>query len=521
MGTIRPRTLAELFTAFWRRKMVIIVVAGVGVAATWPVIGWLPGLYESRALVMVSNPAREDAQAALKTQVANITQQLTSRPRLEPLIRRRQLQRAGESEEAAVERFRKEVKLGTQLRSYYPNAPESISVAWRHQDPQLAQQVVADIVASLNEVSREVKKEAISEAQRLRLEMGEVEGQLRQLGRQRAAANVSHNASAAQPVNRASLLSAIESLNDKQYALEKQITEQQRQFFEQQKLVAEKERLAKSTPTQSNSSYGALLVRKVELEAQLKDYSTQYTDKHPRVIQARSQLAEINRQLALLENSNQSLQSLAASPEATELRTMQRELIRLQTELDLTRRDLERKKQQLEGLPTDRPSGDAGAASAQLAGEADTDYDLLMKHYSGLQEKLAMLQLQTDLGLGAETALFLVVEPPNLPVAPVAPNRNLLRLLALGLALGLGVVLALGLEARYLLFIHDERDVNYLLGVPVIGLIPETLTPAERTQRWRLSLRSRLLWGGLAVACVPLLILLLTRLQLFQLIANR
>jgi hypothetical protein len=201
---------------------------------------------------------------------------------------------------------------------------------------------------------------------------------------------------------------------------------------------------------------------------------------------------------------------------------MQRELIRLQTELDVTRRDLDRKKEMLTGLPNDKPANEAGAANlAQAGGEAATDYDLLMKHYSGLEEKQSALQLQSGIGWGGHSALFVVVDPPSLPHSPVAPNRKLLRLLALALALGLGLGLAAALEAKHLLFIHDERDVEYLLGVPVIGLIPETLTPVERALRRRMFITSRLLWVLLAAASVPVLVVLLTRLHIFQLIANR
>src|SRR5207247_317149 len=100
------------------------------------------------------------------------------------------------------------------------------------------------------------------------------------------------------PAQRLAAESSVETLSDKQYTLERQIVEQKRQVAEEEKLAA----LAPRTGgARAGSSYGVLLVRKAELEAQLKEYSTQYTAKNPKVMQARTQLAEIDRQLAQLE----------------------------------------------------------------------------------------------------------------------------------------------------------------------------------------------------------------------------
>ena len=57
--------------------------------------------------------------------------------------------------------------------------------------------------------------------------------------------------------------------------------------------------------------------------------------------------------------------------------------------------------------------------------------------------------------------------------------------------------------------IQDERDAEYFLGAPVVGLIPETLTPEERGRQRRLMLTRRLALLVLAVGSVPLLAILI------------
>src|SRR4030095_6579220 len=161
------------------------------------------------------------------------------------------------------------------------------------------------------------------------------------------------------------------------FALEQQIAEQNRQIQEQQRIV----KLAPSD-ARASSSYGVLLVRKAELEGQLKDYGTQYTDKNPKVIQTRNQLGEINHQIAQLNAGADQDSAPVNSAEARELRAMQRELTRMQTELAITQRELNRKKQAAPNadvpirsafVPAVAPVGDGGETSA----EAQTDYETL------------------------------------------------------------------------------------------------------------------------------------------------
>jgi hypothetical protein len=97
----------------------------------------------------------------------------------------------------------------------------------------------------------------------------------------------------------------------------------------------------------------------------------------------------------------------------------------------------------------------------------------------------------------------------------------LLRLIGLGIALALGLLAAVALEFPRLFLIHDDRDVEYYLGAPVLALIPETLTPFERRRRRRLwGLR----WLGfviLAAAMIPVFLIALDRAQIFQILGSR
>src|SRR5262245_42142199 len=242
------------------------------------------------------------------------------------------------------------------------------------------------------------------------------------------------------------------------------------------------------------------------------------------MIQARSQLAAINQEIARLEaasgaNSGAALNS--ASPEARELRAMRRELQRLENDLEVARRDLSRKTLSLKELPNEDPNaGLKEIASTARLNEAKTDYDRLMGRYNWLMDRQDSLQklFGND---GRKGEVFQVVDAPLAQPAPVAPNRRLLKLLGLGIGLALGLLFASAWEIPRLFLIHSEHDVEYYLGTPVLAAIPETLTPGQRGRR-------RVLWGlrwlGLAAllgAMIPVLVIVLDRAQIFQILANR
>src|SRR5262249_33398768 len=184
------------------------------------------------------------------------------------------------------------------------------------------------------------------------------------------------------------------------------------------------------------------------------------------------------------------------SPEARELRTMQRGLQGLQIELDVTRRAMSRKTESLNMLPdSEATTALAETVHADRLDQSKAEYDRLLGRYNWLEDKQDSLRKLSG-GGASNTTMFQVIDSANVSEKPVAPNRNLLRLLGLGIALGLGLLVAAAREFLRLLMINDDRDVEYYRGAPVLALIPETLTPFERGRRRRLLL---LRWLGLGL----------------------
>jgi uncharacterized protein involved in exopolysaccharide biosynthesis len=310
--------------------------------------------------------------------------------------------------------------------------------------------------------------------------------------------------------------SSIESLGDSEYALKLQVDEQRN-------LIAEHEKLVKSLPSAHGSAaYGALLAEKSKIEGDIQSYSDQYTDKHPKMIQLRNQLTEINREINRLESQTGGTMPMSLTPEGRSLIGMRRDLSRMEAELEVTQRRLQRRNQQLNEMPAASKRAAPGIPASSIARNevARAEYDTLVKRYTWLLEKQDAL-MRLSASRDPSRTMFYVIDKANLPGVPTAPNRLMLQLIALAAAAVFGLAVAFAFETPRLFMINDSRDVEYFLGAPVLAAIPATLTPGERARKRRLHLTRGTALLALAAILTPILVFLLTYLKIFQIIASR
>ena len=525
MGSIRPRSFSEYAQMLWRRKLLFLSIAGATMIAAYIIISRLPDSYESKAAIVVTG--KTDERQAIADRVAAVRERLSSRQLLEAVAQRHGLatDQSASSLDTAINRLRKDTKVETFMRGDFP---ERLTLTYKNNNPQLAKEVATDLVSVFGNMNQALEKQMAEESEALNTELNDIENRLNQISQRRSFRRVSTGGGRpridlnAVRAERAAASSSIETLTDKQFSLEREIAQQKQQIAEQQKLV-------KAAPgeARSSSSYGVLLVRKAELEAQIKDFTAQYTDKNPKVIQARAQLDEINRQIAQLNTDNQG--GTQNSAEARELRTLERELGRMETELAITNRALDRKRQALESTPEipatvasapTLPSPVVSAEAGEPAAIGD-NAERLKNRYDSLLRRQERLQNVRFTAAGLDPGLFQIVDMPAAPEIPTGPDRLKLLGLALILALGLGLLAVISFEIPRLFAIQDDRDVEYYLGAPVIVLIPETLTPTEHGRAKRLlamRVAGMVLLGALII---PVLIFLLNNLKVFQLLASR
>ncbi|MCI0392823.1 MAG: hypothetical protein MOB07_29175 [Acidobacteria bacterium] len=493
--------------------------------ATYFIIRRVPSLYETRTLIVVANLNFYEGQSQGGA-YGTVLQQLTSRGNMAGLVNRYKLYPQVKDHEGAIGALQKAVKLDVKMKGYQPDGPESITISFRYPDPNIAQKVMSDLVAIFEQANQGIRKQAVTEVNEMNTKIAEVEDRLKRIAPQSdmeliRAQQVSRAAGDATAIRtqKFTIETSIDTLSDKEFQLKRSISDMQQQIAEQENIV----KAEAAGPQPIPPAVGSLLVRKAELEAQIKLFLTQYTEKNPKIIQARELLSEVNRQIARLESSATGGEGGAArSPAATELKRMKLELKRMETDLDVTRRDLTRKTQTLANMSSGSGGGSmpADPALSGLNDENRSEYDRLLARYNGMLTRQETLMKFAGIA-GSETPMFQIIDFPNRPELPVTPNRQLLYLFALSLAMVFGLLIVIAFELPRVFLLNDERDVQYYLGAPVVALIPETFTPVERTRARRLRLTRSLIFLMLAVGIVPVLILLLSRLGVFQFLGSK
>ena len=103
------------------------------------------------------------------------------------------------------------------------------------------------------------------------------------------------------------------------------------------------------------------------------------------------------------------------------------------------------------------------------AQDLDRDYSILKKNYMELVARRESTQIANAADTKTEKIQFRIVDPPQVPIVPVAPNRPLLMtyVLALGIAAGLVAPLLIMQLDRSFATLGQLRN----LGIPILGSV--------------------------------------------------
>lgn len=530
MASLRPRNITEYLQLLWRRKLLIFLFAVAMMIATYTAMAPIPNVYEAKTVVAITIHSSEERET-IDVQVAAANQYLLSRSNLEPIVQKYKVYGENASIENAVNELRRNTIVETKLRDYYPQFPISFTITYKHNSPELAMTVANELASYFSSTSEILEKRSGEEVRALNVTISELESQLKSLNQQRLAKSGDNKGVIR--MQRASLLASIDNLTDKEFSLSQRISQQKRQISEQERIIASLPTVSVGDNGRGTSAYGVLLSQKAQLLAQLKDQTSQYTEKNSKVLQTRNQIAELDRQLAQYEAVGNGQPGVSGiTPEMRELRSQQRDLANSETEFELNQREIARKRQALALLPmvdvspTESASASTGAMTTFVDSQNDQDngseYGLMFNRLSKLIERRdSLLRFGGNKNeVSSNASLFQIVDKAVLPQSPIAPNRVKLMLIAFIMSIAIGLIAALVVELPALALINDERDIEYYLGAPVVGLIPETLSPSENSRKRKLLLVRALFIVLLAVSLVPILAVLFKKTQIFQILAK-
>lgn len=120
--------------------------------------------------------------------------------------------------------------------------------------------------------------------------------------------------------------------------------------------------------------------------------------------------------------------------------------------------------------------------------QLNRDYEVHKTNYASLVARRESATLTGELGSTSGIADFRLIDPPRVSPKPVAPNRMLLLLAALGGSLGAGLFASFAATQVRPVF-HDARALREFTGLPLLGEVSLNRSDIQRRQHRRSLLR--------------------------------
>ena len=460
--------VAQGFATAWRWRWALVATTWGVCIAGWVGIAVTPNSYESEARIYVDADAvltpllRGIAvDTARESQLEAMRKTLLSRPNLEKLIRVTDLELEGANagdREMLVTRLGRLIKVQAQDRNIF-------TISYRNSNPRLAHAVVTALVSIFMEEATRSNRSDMNNAQRfLNQQIASYETQLRTAERRRAEFRQKYLDIL--PLDQTGY-SRLDTARVEVQNLEARLRDANARLVALQSQVGlTPATIATETLVSSGDSQLAAA------ERQLSDLRSRFTDRHPDVIIAR-RLVESLRSGGSRQPASAAGGRAIPNPLYQQLRMQvidtQSEVSSLKARLDTARNDRDR----LEELARAAPGVEAEYQNL------DRDYNVIRKNYEELLTRREASNITSAADTTADKVQLRIVDPPQIPVIPVAPNR----LLLISVVLVGGIGAAVGLAVLLGQLDQSISDVGRLrtLGLPVLGGI--SLVPERRTVR--------------------------------------
>ena len=529
----RPRKLSEYGRIALKRKwMIILPTLAIGLAIGY-VVFRLPDIYESTTLIVVKSSTLPNSvvpmitEETLTRELASISQVVTSRSSLQPLVEKYDLykeeRQRGEAMEVIIDYMLKAINV--KVNTSRNDITNGFNITYRGRDPKTTQAVARELASRyIDEQTKGSVNSAVQSKQFFEEQVRAAKEEVDAIDTQRLAylqQNINNLPSQSQ-----ALVGRLTGLHEQQKAL---VAEQGRlrdlaaayrsqlgditKSYEQEIVLSAEN----TTDPKTTAAWAQLVSRRSDYEGELQILLTQYKEKHPDIIAKKKQIEDIKAQQDQMMNEwkdriEERRQKLT---KLTDPR-----LLTLRTNVSMVEGDMDRQNRLL--AETNRQIAELNARinaipTAEVALQAiDREYETKKTNYDNLLLQQSKIVVGADAAKEQQGGGIQVIDPANLPEKPVAPKRLMLTAGGFGIGLALGMLLVMIFEVRRLFTIQTIEDAKHYTGLPVLASIPELLTPAEAVAIPRR--RSLALAAGIAAAvvAVPMLAFVLTLTHVFE-----
>ena len=213
-----------------------------------------------------------------------------------------------------------------------------------------------------------------------------------------------------------------------------------------------------------------------DLQTQLLQLKSKYTDDHPDVIKTKADIEGVKKKLADVNKASASgtddISDKGSVIEPPEVRQLRLQLHQYEDLIAAATRDQKRLQQEISSYQS-RVS--LSPAVEEQYKQLTRDYDNALRSYQDLLAKKSSADLTVKMNNQAVGERMFPLNPADLPDSPSFPNRLLFALggLAAGLAIGAGIALLLELKDTS---IRNERDAEAVLELPTLIAVPWVVT---------------------------------------------
>lgn len=482
----------------WSRRWVALGIAWTVALLGWLVVALIPNSYQSKARIFVEPQAMLTPKSGAnplerQQELEQVRQTLTSVDNLAQVVRGTDLARSVQSDRdigARVATLKTSITVvSLQDNLFEISAKSADSSISDRANAQLAGQIVAKLIDLLAQENMTGSQAETSKT--IRILDGQIAARAKdlQIAEQRRVGFEQRNVG---------MLPGAGSISQRMDSVRNELGQVDSQLVAAQSaLAAINGQLAATPPSldtgdaggQGGSALGAAMG---ELAAAR---SRGWTDNHPDVVAIKRQIAAIR----AMGGAGSGV-TRTPNPAYIQLRSVQAERAASASALQARKGELAAN---LAGMSA-RQVQEPGIAAEQ--DRLDRDYNAVKVQYDKLIADREDAKLRGEVQSQAGSFTFRIIDPPFVPTAPASPNRPLLLVGVLVVAIGAGAGGTFALSQIRTTFATANR-LERSTGLPVMGSITETLgAGAQQARRQKL----RLFAGasaGLALMCAALVIL--------------
>lgn len=472
---------SKIFLGFYRHKgLVFSITIVVSLLAAY-IAATIPNVYRSSSLILIT-PQRIPASFVAPTvtggvaeRINAISQEILSRTRLESIIKEFGLFPGGGAMEDRVNQFRSGIRLDVRRN-------DAFQVSFDSGNPETAMKVVNRLASLFIEQNLQVREQQAigttnfinAEAERLRKELEEQESLV---------THYKVNNRFELPDQLDANLRIVEQLRDELKGNMATMASMQERLGSLQKQLVEANAPV-TTITKTGESEIKNLPTNQKMQMRQKELDTlliRYSERHPDVLRIRAEMAAIQKELEA-EKEKAKGGGTSKGPSENPLKQIIEEQIdslkssinAIQASNGELKNTIVVHQKRLENTPM---------RAIELTKVTRT-YDITLRKYQDLLAKGLESQLSENLEKKQKGEQFQVIDPANLPLSPVKPNRPFILFggIVAGIIGGLAAAFVWDLLDRSF---KNSDDLAGFIDLPILATIPSIVTRGAILERRR------------------------------------